>query len=132
MLALYRNPKIELSRRNDQKNSDREISCLYKVKLKKFKMFPLNFEKRENASSSLTLLYYSTLHSFYSVIDEEIRKVVYGRGIHVRMLLSNWSSSNPQQIYFLKSLKEFGKMPNINGSLSVVSYQFLYLCMVVF
>lgn len=63
---------------------------------------------------------------FYSVIDNEIRKIKYDRGVTVFMLMSNWTSSDPQQISFLTSLKAFGAgLAHVKGTLNVVRMIFI-------
>ncbi|VDM70751.1 unnamed protein product [Strongylus vulgaris] len=48
-------------------------------------------------------LYMGTNDSYWPVIDDAIRAAAF-RGVSVRLLVSNWSHSRPQEFVFLKSL----------------------------
>jgi len=60
---------------------------------------------------------------YWDKIDRALRAAVYDRGITVHLMASKWGSTRQQEIIFLKSLNTFGKMPGINGSLSVKMFE---------
>ncbi|XP_065674450.1 5'-3' exonuclease PLD3 isoform X2 [Hydra vulgaris] len=62
---------------------------------------------------------YSQPQTFWPVIDDALRGAVYNRRLTVFILSSLWNYTSPDQIAFLKSLNEFGKISRNNSSLQV-------------
>ena len=69
----------------------------------------------------LTVNFKTFYSRYWSVIDDALRRVAFDKGVKVQLLTSKWSHTSGQQTAFIESLNEFGKMPYINGSITVVS-----------
>jgi len=61
---------------------------------------------------------YTRPKKYWNVIDDALRVAMYDRGIVIKLLISKWVHTSSEQLVFLKSLNEFGKMKN-NGSIQV-------------
>ena len=59
-------------------------------------------------------------YRFWSEIDNALREKMYNDQIEIRFLSSNWSHTDKEQVAFLKSLNEFGKIRESNISITVV------------
>ncbi|XP_070536002.1 5'-3' exonuclease PLD3-like [Ptychodera flava] len=52
---------------------------------------------------------YQYPQSYWSVIDDKLRRVAYDKGIHVKILASNWTHTEPEMLNFLRSIAELDR-----------------------
>jgi len=82
---------------------------------------------RTNLQSVKIKLNHFYVYRFWPTIDNALRQVAFDKGIKVQLLTSKWPSTSGDQTAFIQSLNEFGKMPSINGSITVVSVETIFL-----
>jgi len=71
----------------------------------------------------LAAIIYTKPSKYWNVIDDALREAVYNRGIAVRLLTSKWNHTRKQEMVFLKSLNEFGKLAINTGSIQVKMFE---------
>ena len=59
---------------------------------------------------------------FWPVIDDALRRAAIERGVEVKLLLSNWTSTRPQMRDYLKSLTDLSRCISINAKCDTYSY----------
>ena len=59
---------------------------------------------------------------FWPVIDDALRRAAIERGVEVKLLLSNWTSTRPQMRDYLKSLTDLSRCISNNAKCDTYSY----------
>ena len=58
---------------------------------------------------------------FWPIIDDALRRAAIERGIEVKLLLSNWTSTRPQMKDYLRSLTDLSRCVSINAKFSTLN-----------